>query len=141
MEIGGQVEVVMKDGTRCDILTSTHAIEVDFAKKWAEAIGLSLSYAMQTGKSPGVALIVLAPSDKKYIERVRKISAEHSLGLMIYPIDGGIKYDLERNSGKKYWITTSGITHTIGCRFYANTKAGQYSERVTKKMCKLCIKN
>ena len=28
-EIGGQVEVVMKDGT--------HAIEVDFAKKWAEA--------------------------------------------------------------------------------------------------------
>ena len=36
-EIGGQVEVVMKDGTRCDILTATHAIEVDFAKKWAEA--------------------------------------------------------------------------------------------------------
>ena len=38
-EIGGQVEVVMKDGTRCDILTATHAIEVDFAKKWAEAPG------------------------------------------------------------------------------------------------------
>jgi hypothetical protein len=38
-EIGGQVEVVMKDGTRCDILTATHAIEVDFAKNWAEAIG------------------------------------------------------------------------------------------------------
>jgi len=36
-EIGGQVEVVMQDGTRCDILTATHAIEVDFAKKWAEA--------------------------------------------------------------------------------------------------------
>jgi hypothetical protein len=35
-EIGGQVEVAMKDGTRCDILTATHAIEVDFAKKWAE---------------------------------------------------------------------------------------------------------
>ena len=34
-EIGGQVEVVMQDGTRCDILTATHAIEVDFAKKWA----------------------------------------------------------------------------------------------------------
>ena len=39
------MEVVMKDGTRCDILTSTHAIEVDFAKKWAEAIGQSLNYA------------------------------------------------------------------------------------------------
>ena len=58
-EIGGQVEVVMKDGTRCDILTSTHAIEVDFAKKWAEAIGQSLHYALHTRKRPAVALIVL----------------------------------------------------------------------------------
>ena len=64
-EIGGQVEVVMKDGTRCDILTATHAIEVDFAKKWAEAIGQSLHYALHTGKRPGVALIVLSPSDNK----------------------------------------------------------------------------
>ena len=83
------MEVVMKDGTRCDILTATQAIEVDFAKKWAEAIGQSLNYAMQTGKRPAVALILLAPADNKYIERVRKISAEYALGLTIYPIDGG----------------------------------------------------
>ena len=68
-EIGGRVEVLMKDGARCDILTATHAIEVDFAKKWAEAIGQSLSYAMHTGKRPGVALIVLSPSDNKDIKR------------------------------------------------------------------------
>ena len=49
------MEVVMKDGTRCDILTATHAIEVDFAKKWAEAIGQSLNYAMQTGKRPATS--------------------------------------------------------------------------------------
>ena len=30
--------MVIKDGTRCDILTASHSIEVDFAKKWAEAI-------------------------------------------------------------------------------------------------------
>ena len=82
-EIGGQVEVVMKDGTRCDILTATHAIEVDFAKKWAEAIGQSLNYALHTGKRPAVALIVLSPSDNKYVERVRKISTEYGLGLTI----------------------------------------------------------
>ena len=40
----------MPDGTRCDILTDTHAIEVDFANKWAQAIGQSLNHAMQTGK-------------------------------------------------------------------------------------------
>ena len=54
------MEVVMNDGTRCDILTATHAIEVDFAKKWAEAIGQSLHYALHTGKRPAVALIVLS---------------------------------------------------------------------------------
>ena len=61
-EIGGQVEVVMRDGTRCDILSNSYAIEVDFAKKWAEAIGQSLHYALHTGKRPAVALIVLSPS-------------------------------------------------------------------------------
>ena len=78
----------MKDGTRCDILTTTRH-RSRFARKWAEAIGQSLNYAMHTGKRPGVALIVLSPSDSKYIERVRKLSAEYSLGLTIYPIDGG----------------------------------------------------
>ena len=39
--------MTMPDGARCDILTETHAIEVDFADKWAEAFGQSLNYAMQ----------------------------------------------------------------------------------------------
>ena len=103
-EIGGKVEVIMKDGHRCDILTATHAIEVDFAKKWAEAIGQSLNYAMHTGKRPGVALIVLSPSDNKYIERVRKISAEYSLGLTIYPIDGGsASKSVPKDEEKEFW--------------------------------------
>ena len=28
----------MPDGSRCDVVTKTHAIEVDFARKWAEAL-------------------------------------------------------------------------------------------------------
>ena len=51
--------MTMPDGTRCDILTDTHAIEVDFADKWAEAIGQSLNYAMQTGKKAGIVLVQL----------------------------------------------------------------------------------
>jgi hypothetical protein len=42
--------VVLPDGTRCDCLTDTHAIEFDFGNKWAEAIGQSAYYALQTGK-------------------------------------------------------------------------------------------
>jgi hypothetical protein len=30
---GGSIEVIMSDGSRCDIITQTHAIEVDFAQK------------------------------------------------------------------------------------------------------------
>ena len=138
-EIDGQVEVIMKDGTRCDILTSTHAIEVDFAKKWAEAIGQSLNYAMHTGKRPGVALIVLSPSDNKYIERVRKISAEYSLGLTIYPIDGGgASKSVPRDGEKDFWITSSGKTHNSSCRYYGTTKSGRYSDEPSGNSCKVC---
>jgi hypothetical protein len=35
----GQVEVVLPDGTRCDCVTETHAIEFDFGRDWGEAIG------------------------------------------------------------------------------------------------------
>lgn len=136
------MEVVMKDGTRCDILTPTHAVEVDFAKKWAEAIGQSLNYAMQTGKRPGVALIVLSPSDNKYVERVRKISACYRLGLTIYPIDGGGPSDSSskpRASGEKeFWVTSSGKTHNSNCRYYGTTKSGRYSDKSSGDSCKVC---
>jgi hypothetical protein len=138
-EIGGQVEVVMKDGTRCDILTPTHAIEVDFAKKWAEAIGQSLNYAMHTGKRPAVALIVLSLSDNKYIERVRNISAEYSLGLTIYPIDGGgASKSVPKDGGKEFWITSSGRTHNKNCVHFGTTKTGKYSDNPSGVNCKTC---
>ena len=50
--------MVLGDRTRCDIVTATHAIEVDFADKWAEAIGQSLSYALQLNLKPAIALIL-----------------------------------------------------------------------------------
>lgn len=53
----------MPDGTRCDIVTDTHAIEVDFADKWGEAIGQSLNYAFQSNKRAGILLILEKESD------------------------------------------------------------------------------
>ena len=38
-EVGGRTEVTAGDGTRCDILTDSYAIEVDLARKWGEALG------------------------------------------------------------------------------------------------------
>ena len=43
-ENGGEAEVVLADRTRCDCLTSTNAVELDFGPKWAEAIGHSVLF-------------------------------------------------------------------------------------------------
>lgn len=74
----GQVEVRLKDnanpshnGPRVDCITNTHAIEFDFAHKWAEAIGQSLYYASQTKLKPGIYLIIEDDlKDQKYVERL-----------------------------------------------------------------------
>lgn len=56
---------------RVDCLTESHAIEFDFADKWAEAVGQSFYYAHQTGKRPGVALIVEhGDADLRYVIRI-----------------------------------------------------------------------
>src|SRR5512135_3315001 len=57
-EHGGQAEVALPDGTRADCITEKNAVEFDFGKKWAEAIGQALYYSVQTGKRPGVVLIL-----------------------------------------------------------------------------------
>ena len=56
--LGGEMEVVLSDRTRVDCLTEEYAIEVDFAKKWAESVGQALYYAKITGKKPAIGLIV-----------------------------------------------------------------------------------
>ncbi len=45
---GMETNVRMPDGTYADCLSATHAIEVDFSRKWAEAIGQALHYALWT---------------------------------------------------------------------------------------------
>ena len=69
-ERGGEVEVVLPDRTRCDCLTATHAIEFEFAANWAESVGQSLYYSLQTGRRAGVVLILSDPRERKYLIRL-----------------------------------------------------------------------
>ena len=62
----GQVEVVLPDGTRCDCVTDTHAIEFDFGSGWGESIGQSMYYSLQTKKKAGIVLILETMKDRKY---------------------------------------------------------------------------
>ncbi len=81
----GQAEVTLPDRTRCDCLTSTHAIEFDFGSQWAEAIGQALYYSLQTGKRAGVVLILEKPKDRKYWIRLNSTIEHFNL-----PIDAWI---------------------------------------------------
>ena len=75
----------MPDGTYCDIVTSDVAYEVDFADNWADALGQCLNYANQTGKRPGIILLLEDRGDKKHLERLKTLSALHSLNIKIVP--------------------------------------------------------
>lgn len=80
-EQGGQTEVVLPDRTRIDCLTETHAIEVDFANKWAESIGQSLHYARMTGKQPGVLMIIESESEMKHLNRIQPLADQAGIDL------------------------------------------------------------
>ena len=72
----GHVEVVLPDGTRCDCVTDTHAIEFDFGSGWAESIGQGLHYSSMTKKKAGVVLILETMKDRKYWIRLKN-TIEH----------------------------------------------------------------
>ena len=78
----GIKEHVLPDRTRVDCLTDTHAIEYDFGKKWAEAIGQSLGYAFATNKRAGIVLILESKKDRKYWIKLNSIIDHYGL-----PID------------------------------------------------------
>ena len=80
-EHSGKQEVILSDNTRIDCLTSTHAIEFDFATKWAEAIGQSLHYSNLTNKKAGIVLIVENKSDFKHYEKIKPLCLKHNISL------------------------------------------------------------
>ena len=85
--IKGQAEVELQDKTRVDILTDKYAIEVDYARKWQEAIGQSLYYAVMTGKAPGIVLIIKSNKDFKYLNRLLKVLKSYDLNIKVWIID------------------------------------------------------
>lgn len=81
---GGKTEVRMADGTRCDVVTATHAVEVEWANKWAEGIGQALWYSFQTNKKAGLVLILRSDKDQKHVLRVRSLIAAKKLEIDVW---------------------------------------------------------
>jgi hypothetical protein len=83
-KLGGRAEVTTPGGARCGILTDTHAIEADFADKWAEAVGQSLNYVTQKGKNAGIVLLLKDRGDEKHLERLREMVRHCSMDIEIF---------------------------------------------------------
>ena len=81
----GQIEYILPDKTRVDCLTDTHAIEYDYGKKWAEAIGQSLHYAMFTGKRAGIVLIV-DDTELRFINRANAVIHHYNLPIDLWMV-------------------------------------------------------
>jgi len=82
-ELGGEMEYVLRDRTRVDCLTDEYAIEVDFAKKWAEGIGQTLYYAYMTRKKPAVGLIIDTKKEQRYFNRLDAIAKVYGIKVFV----------------------------------------------------------
>ncbi|MFQ5442610.1 MAG: hypothetical protein ACE5EB_07795 [Thermodesulfobacteriota bacterium] len=67
---GGLTEVTLSDFSRVDCLTDEYAVEMDFARKWAEAVGQALFYGSMTGRRPAIVLILENDGDRRYLKRL-----------------------------------------------------------------------
>jgi len=75
----GTEEYKNDDFTRVDCLTDTHAVEFDFANKWAESVGQAEYYAYKTGKKGMVVLILENPKKELiYYNRVKELGRLHN---------------------------------------------------------------
>lgn len=77
-QLGGVMEYRLIDGSRVDCLTDKYAIEVEFSKKWKEAVGQALYYGIETGKQPAIAVIVNGRDDN-YLKRLEAVTSKYDI--------------------------------------------------------------
>ena len=84
-EESGQAEYRLPDLSRVDCLTDTHAFEADWADglKVYESIGQSLYYSAETGKQPGILLLIRKNSFEKHIRKVKRVIEKWNLPIKL----------------------------------------------------------
>jgi len=89
-EQGGAMETVPRAGLRVDCETDTHAIEFDFAPKWAESVGQALAYAEATGKHAGIVLILERPGDARFLDKLKLAVAGAAAPIDVWTMGPGV---------------------------------------------------
>jgi len=69
------------------LLNDEYAIEVEWPRKWAEAIGQSLYYAAVTNRKPAIILLIKDKrSESRYIYRLQTVAAKHNIKIYLEEI-------------------------------------------------------
>lgn len=90
-EMGGEREYCLPDRTRIDILTSKYAIEIDYAYKWAEAVGQALYYAEISNRTPGIILILAKRANyTAYIKRACLLATKYNIAVWTIDSQGAL---------------------------------------------------
>jgi hypothetical protein len=89
----GRANVRLPDGTRCAVVTSTHAVEFAFGRKWQEAVGRALYEASQLNKHPGIVLIMEDSGDAVYRQRLDTTITVFNLPIDVWEVGAGAEKD------------------------------------------------
>lgn len=148
----GKTEVNITGG-RADIVTKTHAIEVEFAKNWKQSIGQSLWYGLNLNKKPGIIIILLSNDDFKYVQMLQSsldyAGISDKIDVKMYPQDYDLTYKDVENRYELYRTTTEKILghysinensdkrHNKNCAYYdcKNCRPAGPNEG---EACKIC---
>lgn len=144
----GILEYVTSDGCRIDLLTSTHAYEIDYASKWKESIGQAMWYAIQSNKKAGIILLLETDKDflyaQKLISTISHSNLSNVIDVKLFPNDFPEISSLELPSYSKtsvkseYWITlNSNRRHNNECRWFEKSR-GHYCQIYEGKAAACC---
>lgn len=159
----GRLEVETPLG-RIDILTETHAIEIDHARNYRAGIKQALQYSAETKKLPGLALIVDGNQDTFESVEAAKRLCEQS-GVTFWLINEHVSINdlaeqkpqlaprtsptpdpsastraqFQQTSEQSCWLNTkSGVRHNRSCRWFGNTLGGRPCGPDEGRPCKQC---
>jgi hypothetical protein len=101
-------EVVMPDGSRADLVTETHAIEVEWASKWKESISQATLYSIWTSKKPAVILLIgkdSAEAEKVAVLRCGLVCERLGIKLSVVKAEKKVAWsDLPKGSGSVWSV-------------------------------------
>ncbi len=85
--LNAQAEQTLGDQTRYEMVSATHAIEIDWDDKWDELLGHSLNYAFETGKRAGMILITNDVDDTTELMQLSALLRLYDLPVTLWVID------------------------------------------------------